>query len=185
MTSPTAAVERSLERLFIQHHGALVRYLTRMTRCAQRAEDLAQVAWLKVLSAYSRGACAVAEETELRAYLFTVARNAFLDEYTRKHEALRTRCVDPQALDGLAGAVAAGPGPDQEVERMQVRAVVRGAVARLPAEQRKVIGLWSGGASIRDMAATCHAPRDTVLSRKKYAVARLRTMIEPGLCAAG
>jgi hypothetical protein len=34
------------------------------------------------------------------------------------------------------------------------------------------------------MAATCHAPRDTVLSRKKYAVARLRTMIEPGLCAA-
>jgi DNA-directed RNA polymerase specialized sigma24 family protein len=66
-----------------------------------------------------------------------------------------------------------------------VRDAVCGAVSRLPAEQRKVIGLWSGGASIRDMASACRAPRDTVLSRKKYAVARLRTLIEPGLCPAG
>ena len=185
MAQSMAAIERSLERLFIQHHAALVRYLTRMTRCSQRAEDLAQVAWLKVLSAHSRGACAVADETELRAYLFTVARNAFLDEYTRKHEALRTRCVDPMTLEGLGGAVAAGPGPEQQVEQMQLRDAVCGAVARLPAEQREVIGLWSGGASIRDMTSACRAPRDTVLSRKKYAVARLRTLIEPGLCPAG
>jgi DNA-directed RNA polymerase specialized sigma24 family protein len=50
-------------------------------------------------------------------------------------------------------------------------------VDRLPAEQRKVILMWSQGASIREMASACDAPRDTVLSRKKYAVARLRNTI--------
>lgn len=185
MAQVATDIGRLFEGLFSRHHQALVRFLTRMTRCPQRAEDLAQVAWLKVLSACSRGACAAGDENELRAYLFTVARNAFLDEYTRKHEALRTRSVDPQAFDGICAAADGGPGPDQEVERMQVSAALQGAVARLPAEQRKVIGLWSGGASIRDMASACRAPRDTVLSRKKYAVARLRNLIDPALCPAG
>ena len=54
----------------------------------------------------------------------------------------------------------------------------------LPAEQRKVILLWSQGASIREMAAACDAPTDTVLSRKKYAVARLRGTIGGTLQAA-
>jgi DNA-directed RNA polymerase specialized sigma24 family protein len=56
-------------------------------------------------------------------------------------------------------------------------------VDRLPAEQRKVSLMWSQGASIREMAAACHAPRDTVLSRKKYAVARLRGTIGGALSA--
>lgn len=183
MARSATALDGVFEQLFTRHHAALVRFLTRMTRCPQRAEDLAQVAWLKVLSACNRGTCAASDENELRAYVFTVARNAFLDEYTRKHEALRTRCVDPFALDGLG--TASDPGPDQEVERMQVRAVVQGAVERLPAEQRRVIRLWSNGASIREMSAACCAPRDTVLSRKKYAVARLRGFFADGALAAG
>jgi RNA polymerase sigma-70 factor (ECF subfamily) len=170
-------MDTSVERLYTRYHSLLVRFLTRMTHCPQRAEDLAQSAWLKLLGARHRGACASGDESELRAYLFTVARNAFLDEYTRKHGVARTRTIDPCLLDSLIDESGGGGGPEQEVTRGQVSAVLQGAVDRLPAEQRKVILMWSQGASIREMASACDAPRDTVLSRKKYAVARLRNTI--------
>ena len=185
MSACASDVEKSLfERLYAGHHVMLVRFLTRMTRCPQRAEDLAQVAWLKLLGARSRGACKASGEAELRAYLFTVARNAFLDEYTRKHEAVRTRAVDPALLDVLINESSSAAGPDLAAEREQINAILRGAVKHLPAEQRKVLRMWSQGASIREMASECDAPTDTVLSRKKYAVARLRGCIGGALRAA-
>lgn len=170
-------MDTSVERLYVRYHPLLVRFLTRMTRSPERAEDLAQVAWLKLLGARCRGACPGGDESELRAYLFTVARNAFLDEYTRKHGVVRTRTIDPCLLDTLIDESGSNGGPEQDVARGQVNALLQSAVDRLPAEQRKVILLWSQGASIREMASACDAPRDTVLSRKKYAVARLRNTI--------
>lgn len=174
MSGTGALAERQLlESLYSRYHRLLVRFLTRMTRCPQRAEDLAQVAWLKLMGALGRGVCAGGEQ-ELRAYLFTIARNAFLDEYTRKHEAMRTRAVDPGLLDALISRNDCGPDPESELQRSQVNALLRDAVDELPVEQRKVIRMWSQGVSIKEMAAVCGAPTDTVLSRKKYAVARMR-----------
>jgi RNA polymerase sigma-70 factor (ECF subfamily) len=166
-----------LTQMFECYHALLVRYLTRMTRCPQRAEDLAQVAWLKLLGACSRGGCAGLDEPELRAYLFTIARNAFLDEYTRKHEAVRTCCVDPDMFDTLADPGHGGMAPEESLEQQQSALRVRRALATLPAEQRRVILMWVRGTSIKDMAASCHAPADTVLSRKKYGFARLRARL--------
>ena len=175
MTTIETRAERELfERLYRAYHRPLVRFLARMTRCPERAEDLAQVAWLKLLQARARGICAAVGDAELRAYLFTVARNAFLDEYTRKHESLRARPTEPAQLDALATRVDAFPGPDAALERGQAQALVAVALQGLPAEQRQVICLWMVGTSIKEMAATCGAPTDTVLSRKKYAVARMR-----------
>ncbi len=175
MTNIEARAERELfERLYRAYHLVLVRFLARMTRCPERAEDLAQVAWLKLLQARARGMCRMTEETELRAYLFTVARNAFLDEYTRKHEALRVRPTEPDLLEALAARNAVAPAPEQEAERTESSQHLAAALRALPEEQRRVISLWMAGTSIRDMAVACRAPADTVLSRKKYALARMR-----------
>lgn len=186
MTTIQIRAERELfERLYRTYHRQLLRFLGRMTRCPERAEDLAQAAWLKLLQARSRGMCTGAEDGQLRAYLFTVARNAFLDEFTRKHESLRAQPTEPAQLEALAVRWEALPGPEVEFERGQTRAFVAVALRGLPAEQRQVIGLWMVGTSIREMAATCGAPTDTVLSRKKYALARLRRSLAEGLGAPG
>lgn len=163
-----------LDRLYRAYHRTLIRYLRRMCRCPERAEDLAQVAWLKLLQARGRGLGAGLTEAELRAYLFATARNAFLDEYTRKHEALRARPTDPDRLDALGARLEWAPAPDTELERSEVCARVAAALRSLPVEQRRVIRLWMSGTSIKLMAAACRAPTDTVLSRKKYAFVRLR-----------
>ncbi len=182
MTTIEIRAERELfERLYRSYHRQLLRFLGRMTRCPERAEDLAQAAWLKLLQARTRGMCTCANDAELRAYLFTVARNAFLDEYTRKHESLRSRPTEPAQLEALAMRQEGSPGPEQELELGETQAFVAFALRRLPPEQRRVIGLWMMGTSIKEMAATCGAPTDTVLSRKKYALARLRRSLAEGV----
>jgi len=47
----------------------------------------------------------------------------------------------------------------------------------LPVEQRQVVALWADGMRIGAIATLTAAPRDTVLSRKKYALAKLRVML--------
>jgi len=175
MTYDTATLPRDvLADLFGRYHGMLVRFLVRKTHCPQRAEDVAQAAWLKLLSALSRGLCGTRSDTELRAYLFEVAQNTWLDEYTRKHGEARTRSFDPADLDRLREGGGAALGPDDELQRSQVNGLLREAMTTLPAEQLQVIRMWSNGTSIREMSRASASPADTVLSRKKYALARMR-----------
>ena len=163
-----------LESLYRRHHEPLIGYLTRMTRCRSRAEDLAQLTWVKLLGAMRREAAPAADEPGLRAYLYAIARNTVLDECTRKHESIRARAVDPASLDVLLASEHHSRGPEDDVQRSQSAEVVRGALKDLSEEQRTVILMWCAGTSIRAMAARSAAPRDTVLSRKKYALAHLR-----------
>lgn len=171
------------ESLYRQYHEPLIGYLTRMTRCRSRAEDLAQLTWVKLLGAMRREAVPAADEAGLRAYLYAIARNAFLDECTRKHESIRARVVDPAGLDALLAPDHYSPGPEDEVQRSQSAEVVRSALKDLAEEQRTVILMWCAGTSIRAMAARSAAPRDTVLSRKKYALAHLRSRLAGLACA--
>ena len=175
MTYDTAALPREvLADLFGRYHAMLVRFLVRKTHCPQRAEDVAQAAWLKLLSALNRGLCGTRNAGELRAYVFEVAHNTWLDEYTRKHGEVRTRSFDPVDLERLREGGDGVAGPDEELHRTQVDGLLRAAVTALPSEQQQVIRMWSQGTSIREMSRTSAAPRDTVLSRKKYALARMR-----------
>ena len=168
MTTDAAKMPgEQLADLFVRHHTMLVHFLARLTGCPERAEDLAQVAWLKLLSALMRGICGARGDRELRAYVFEVARNAWLDEYTRKHGEARTRAFDPAEIERLTDAGASEPGPEEQLHRAQIHARVSQAVIELPPEQRLVIRMWSQGTSIRDMARASDAPADTVLSRKK------------------
>jgi RNA polymerase sigma-70 factor (ECF subfamily) len=159
---------------YAEQHPQIIHYLTRLTRCRQRAEDLAQTVWLRLLTAQGRGDALPQDAAALRGYLFAAARNLFIDEYARKHGATRTRSADPHDFDGVADDGEIGGNPEDLAAREDLRTVVRDAIEKLPAEQMRVIDMWSQGSSIRQMARAAAAPVDTVLSRKKYAFARMR-----------
>lgn len=174
MTLDTLTPREMLALLFRRYHTQLQRFLMCKTHCPQRAEDLAQTAWLKLFNAMARGICGARSEGELRAYVFEVAHNTWLDEYTRKHAESRTRAFDPADFERMIDDSGAAVAPEEELNRAQVRAHLSAAFDALPCEQRDVIRMWSSGTSIRDMARASSAPTDTVLSRKKYALARMR-----------
>src|SRR5690606_2829683 len=107
-------------------------------------------------------------------YLFTLGRNRFIDAYCRSRaERARAALPDVEADDREAAE-----DPADLIAERQRAARVAQLLAELPSEQRDVVSLWMADFSIEQIARLTNAPRDTVLSRKRYAFARLRGLIE-------
>jgi RNA polymerase sigma factor (sigma-70 family) len=117
------------------------------------------------------------------AWLFRVARNRIVDLFRRKRPA---RLDDPllggdegerRTLEDLLPSPAAGP------EALYARRVlleeIELALDELPAEQREVfVAHELEGLSFKDMAAESGVSVNTLLSRKHYAVLRLRARLQ-------
>lgn len=182
---PGAAGRVNLGNRYHAHAPALRRYLGRLTRSEVEAEDLAQQVWLRLLESERDGASLPVPDGEFRAYLYTSGRNLYVDEHVRKHGRSRTSCHAPDSLErhvqACDGETAARHRPDVQLEHAQVCRLVWSAIAALPRCQQSVVTLWMAGQSIKSMAERTGAAPDTVLSRKKYAIRRLRPVLGPPL----
>jgi RNA polymerase sigma-70 factor (ECF subfamily) len=167
----------ALAHLFERNRGALLRFLTRLSRNRVIAEDVAQQTWLKVIDVARQGAFAAASGVAFRTWLCTLARNHFIDEYRRKFAAARSVPLPADLGAALAEAHKMAPDPAEPLDEGQSKARLHEALRRLPLEQRRVGALWADGMGIGAIAALTAAPRDTVLSRKKYALAKLRVLL--------
>lgn len=165
----------ALEQLFNRHRAELLRYVLRLVRDQAIAEDVAQQSWLKVIEVAHKGTYAAHSEAAFRTWLFTLARNHLIDEHQRK---AASRCRARLRHLGSQEMVESGDPAEHALQR-DLAARVVSALPLLPAPQREVITLWAKGFSPRDIARMIKAPRQTVLSRKKYALAKLRCTVLP------
>ena len=70
--------------------------------------------------------------------------------------------------------------PQTRAESIELGAALRDALAELPAEQRDAFLLqYEGGLSLAEIAATTGVGTETVKSRLRYAVAKLRDALGP------
>ena len=99
-------------------------------------------------------------------WLYRVARNRITDLF-------RARTPEPLLLEDLLPSPDAGP--EAEYARTVLLDALEQAIAELPAEQRDVfIAHEIEGRSFKEMAAATGVSVNTLLSRKRYAVLRLR-----------
>ena len=99
-------------------------------------------------------------------WLYRVARNRIVDLF-------RARKPEPLLLEDLLPSPEAGP--EAEYARTVLLEALEQAIAELPAEQRTVfIAHELEGRSFKEMAAATGVSVNTLLSRKRYAVLRLR-----------
>ena len=135
---------------------ALVRFLYRKVWEADRAEDLAQEAFVRALDH---------DPDNPRAFVFTVAANLARDE---ARTAIRRR----RHLELVKAETAAieEASPAEQVERKERQEVVRAALAQLSERDREVLLLWDAGLDYDEIAAQTGLARGaigTTLSRAR------------------
>jgi len=171
----------AFELLLRRHRAPLFTFLLRMLNDRERAEDLAQEAFLRVIKS--------AQEWEQRArfqtWLYTIARNLCVDA-SRRDRFRRADSLDAEGPDGGSPMVDSVPSPGIDpargAESARLRPLLAKALASLPVEQREVFVLREqGGVPFKEIAEIVRANENTVKSRMRYALEGLRK----ALAAAG
>lgn len=166
----------AFEALFTRHRNTLLGFLQRLAADRNVAEDVSQWTWMRVIETGRRRGFVPCASATFPTWLFTLARNRFVDEYLRRADVARVVSFP----DGMPERVAA-EGSENVQERYvnaeQLHGHIERALQDLPFQQREVLALWSSGFDAETIARLTEAPRDTVLSRKKYALAKLRVAL--------
>ncbi|HUN71131.1 MAG TPA: sigma-70 family RNA polymerase sigma factor [Steroidobacteraceae bacterium] len=157
-----------------RERGRLLSFIRKRVRDAEEAEDVLQEALYELVNAYRL----MQPIEQAGAWLMRVARNRIIDRF-RKREPELLGDIAPQGeeesmvLDSLLPVVK--DGPDTQLVRELLLEELERAVAELPAEQHAVfIAHELEGASFKDLSARWGVGINTLLSRKRYAVLRLR-----------
>ena len=158
----------AFETLYRRHNDALYRYLLRLCRHRDTAEDLFQEVWGKIIKARER----YRPTAKFSTFLYRVAHNCFVDHLRRNQRHSNAVDIDP---DTQAGA---GPDAAAETERSLARRRLEAALKNLPDEQRDVFLLYEeADMSLDEIATVTGVNRETAKSRLRYAVNKLKAAI--------
>jgi len=171
----------AFEALLRRHRAPLFTFLLRMLGERERAEDLAQETFLRIV----KGAPAWEHRARFQTWLFTIARNLCVDQ-SRRDRFRRADSLDAQGPGDEPAMVDSVPGreidPGRGAESARLRPVLQRALLSLPAEQREVFVLREqAGVPFREIAEIQCVNENTVKSRMRYALEGLRK----ALAAAG
>ncbi len=166
---------RAFEAIFDRHGGAAFSLAYRMCGRRAMAEDVVQEAFL---SLWRSGARYDRSRGSVRSWVLGVVHNRAIDAFRRE---LSRDSRDLRESE-LAERLPAPELVEQEVERRDDARLVRGALADLPADQRRVIELaYFGGFSHREIAEMLELPPGTVKGRMRLGLAKMRLALgDPG-----
>jgi RNA polymerase sigma-70 factor (ECF subfamily) len=164
----------AFESLLRRHRAPLFTFLLRMLGDRERAEDLAQETFLRIV----KGAQAWEHRARFQTWLFTIARNLCVDQ-SRRDRFRRAESIDAEGPDGEPSMVESVPGreidPARGAESARMRPLLQQALLGLPAEQREVFVLREqAGLPFREIAELAGVNENTVKSRMRYALEGLR-----------
>jgi RNA polymerase sigma-70 factor (ECF subfamily) len=170
--------ERAFLAAYDTHAGLLYAVVARLLSDREAAAEIVQETYLTL---WQRAAQYRSEAGSLRTWLMRIARNRALDRL--RADARRPRLVgvaDLPAAERLSTSggdarVADDDEPGPSLERRWTQAVVRAAVAAMPAIEREVLVLaYDHDLSQSQIASQLALPVGTVKSRTRRAMARLR-----------
>ena len=149
-----------------EHAHTLLRYVLRLTRGDMPfAEDVVQESLLRL---WRKPEVLQQPTDNVRAWLFTVARNLVIDD---RRSARYTRELQSEYLPERASPDAIGPAFDKWI--------LSDALMALSADHRvAVVRAYYLGQTVAEIAAHDHSPEGTVKSRMHYALRALRIALQ-------
>lgn len=162
---------RAFEVLYERYRRPLYRYLFYAVADRATADELFQDTWAKIIDARSR----FRRGAGFKRYAFRIARNRLVDHWRSRG---REPGTDGDALERVPAGSSAGP--DAQAEGDQLRDRLMRALMQLPPDQREAFLLQQeAGLSLEEIAWRGNVGRETIKSRLRYALAKLRTTLQP------
>ncbi|MFD0738605.1 RNA polymerase sigma factor [Lysobacter koreensis] len=160
----------AFETLYARHRGPLYRFLLRQTRDAALADEFFQDTWQRVIAARAGWK----PEAAFSTWLFRIAHNRLNDHW----RGLKHRPATPGDGDERAARVPDPTTPERELSHFEQRRRLQLAIEELPEEQREVVLLrLEQELSLEEIGAITGAGRETVKSRLRYAMDKLRARL--------
>jgi len=156
---------KAFDELYDRHRGPLYRYFNRQVSDVATANDLYQGTWEKIIKSRRKYRPAA----PFTAWMYQIAHNHLVDHYRR------TRPAEPFEADTLADEHS---NPSQDMVDGEQREKLRMGIIALPAEQRDTLLLQlETGLKLEDIAMVTGVSRETVKSRLRYAVNKLKQVL--------
>lgn len=165
----------AFDALLLRYERLLANYFYKQCYDRTFALDLVQETFLRVLKSAHR----YRPEAKFKTFLFTVARNLWIDQHRSRKSAPRMISADlPIGEDGATvgdSVPSEARGAVERTQDVEAAAMVREALEDLPEGQRDVWLLAvDQDLKQREIAEVLGIPVGTVKSRMNAAVARLR-----------
>jgi len=169
---------RAFATLVQRHRGPVYNFILRFVGHRQRAEDVLQETWLKVV----RNSSEWQPKAKFTTWVYTIARNLCVDsarkESFRKADSLDAPASNDESDGRSMGDLVAdenGPTPDRAAHNTRIRPMIEKALESLPTEQREVFLLREyQGIGFKEIAEVTGVNENTVKSRMRYALEGLR-----------
>ncbi|MFW6340460.1 MAG: sigma-70 family RNA polymerase sigma factor [Wenzhouxiangella sp.] len=162
---------RAFEELYERYRQPLYRYLLHAVGDRASADDLYQDVWSRIIDARER----FRKSHGFKRYAFRIAHNRLVDHWRALGRHGSSSEFDEQSL-----AAPTEQQPDSASERDQQASQLRAALMQLSTEQREAFLLQQeAGLSLTDIAEHSGVGHETVKSRLRYAVKRLRSLLSP------
>ncbi|WP_027082645.1 RNA polymerase sigma factor [Lysobacter sp. HA18] len=161
---------RAFEELYGRHKGPLYRFVLRQLRDAATTDEIFQDVWQRVIAARDSWRPDAAFST----WLYRIAHNRLGDHW----RAAKHRPAAPADAEPRIEALADPESPERTLSDFEQRRRLRMALDELPPEQREVVLLrLEQELTLEEIGEITGAGRETVKSRLRYAMDKLRTRL--------
>ena len=157
----------ALQRIYEKYVVYLVTLATALSNDVSTAEDIVH----DVFVSYAQSAERLRLEGSLKAYLATCVVN-------RVRDRVRTRRRQPSTLDEVQSICSTTSGPELSAVCSEESQQLSRALTQLPYEQKEVVMLHvHGGLMFKHIAKSQDVSINTVQSRYRYALEKLRSLL--------
>jgi len=179
MKAYTLGSATAFDRLYARHRGGVYRYVLRHGCPAGTADEIFQDVWMSVV----RARASYTPRGRFSTWLYRIARNRLVDHWRASGQ--RALASDlphhddgdpPDPIDNLAGP--RQDEPEARVAGRELGARLEAALAALPPAQRDAFLLHQeGGLQLAAIAELTGQGVETVKSRLRYALGKLRALL--------
>lgn len=167
----------AFKELYRRHKSGLYRFISWRSPRADWVDEIFQDSW----TALHNARAGYQPQAAFRTYLYQIARNRLIDLLRQNHLLLASELGGDEEGDVLlhiADAQAPEETPETALARKQDMAGLHAALLSLPGEQREALVLQQfNGLSLEEIAQLTETPVETIKSRLRYAMKKLRQQL--------